>query len=59
MAFTATVTASAGCANGFPTGNVAFYSNYVVNGQPTSFQVGDPVTLAADDDGGRRRPRRS
>ncbi|MGH2999422.1 MAG: Ig-like domain repeat protein, partial [Gaiellaceae bacterium] len=45
ITYTATVTASAGCANGFPTGSVGFYSNYVIDGQPTSFQVGSSVTL--------------
>jgi hypothetical protein len=45
ITYTATVTAASGCANGSPTGKVAFYSNYVVNGQPQSFQIGSPVTL--------------
>jgi Bacterial Ig-like domain (group 3) len=45
ITYTATVTASAGCANGFPTGKVAFYSNFVSNGQQTSYQVGESATL--------------
>ena len=45
ITYTATVTASSGCLNGSPTGSVAFFSNYVVNGQPTSFQIGGAVTL--------------
>jgi len=45
ITYTATVTASSGCANGSPTGTVAFFSNYVVGGQPTSFQIGSPTTL--------------
>jgi hypothetical protein len=45
ITYTATVTASSGCLNGSPTGTVTFYSNYLVSGQPASFQIGSPVTL--------------
>jgi hypothetical protein len=45
ITYTATVTAAAGCSNGSPTGMVAFYSNYVVNGQQSSFQIGQAVPL--------------
>jgi hypothetical protein len=45
ITYTATVTAASGCTNGSPTGTVAFYSNYVANGQQQSFQIGVPVSL--------------
>jgi large repetitive protein len=47
ITYTATVTASSGCLNGTPTGSVAFFSNYVLNGQPASFQIGSAVQLQA------------
>lgn len=45
IAYSATVTAAAGCANGAPAGTVSFYSNYLVNGQLQRFAIGSPVTL--------------
>lgn len=45
ITFSTTVTPAAGCLNGSPTGSVAFYSNFVVNGQLQSYQIGSPVQL--------------
>lgn len=46
IAYSAGVTASAGCANGSPVGTLSFYSNYLVNGQPQRFQIGSAVAVS-------------
>ena len=45
ITYTATVTAGAGCANGSPSGDVNFYSNYIVGGLPQAFQLGTSTTV--------------
>lgn len=45
ITYTATVTAGAGCANGSPSGQVNFYSNYVVGGLPQAYQLGTSTSV--------------